>query len=159
MKNLIAISITMFFCMTAIAQDDNAKAGKIPVTSADYILLKNFLSLEKNNPGIFSPKINPHWNSKLYQQQYQQLLAINKKTTFYPEFTFDSRFVSHAIPARYGSQNYIWVSTQPEYKNLGEQVTSDVISGVVNGFLNANKKKRFNINNKQGYYTTTGLKY
>ena len=120
----------------------------------EYSLLKNFLSLQKNKPGVIMTGIKSSWNFKLYREQYQQALEINKKKEFYPVIIFDSRFVAQSIPVRYGSQNYMWVSTQPKYNSLGGQIASDVVGGILNS-----KKHWFNTNNKKGYYTPSGLKY
>ena len=163
MRKLIFIISFLQLSIQLAAQDSSlnntTQKSKDQNTYYNYALLRNFLLLEKTKPGVFSTRIKPQWNSKLYQDQYQQLLAINKKKEFYPELILDSRFVSHAMPTAYGSQNYMWVSTQPKYSSLGEEIASDVISGVVSGFLNPKKKQRFNTNNKKGYYTPAGLKY
>lgn len=155
MRQTIIILISILIYTTAFCQQDTVKIIDLSLRN---ILLKSSLIIEKKESGIFLTNIKPTWNSKRYKEQYDQLLAINKKTTFYPELILDNRYVSHAMPYRYGSQNYMWVSTMPVYKNIGEQITSDVMTGVIDGFLNSNKKQRFN-NNKKGYYTPVGLKY
>lgn len=154
MKKILLALVFLHTSIFLLAQDSSVNKTSV----SNYYLLKNFLSLQKINPGIFSTHIKPQWNSKLYQDQYQQLLAINKKKEFYPELILDTRFVSHAMPTRYSSQNYMWVSTQPSYRNIGEQIASDVIGGVIGGMLSS-KKHRFNTNSNTGYYTPIGLKY
>ncbi len=156
MKNITIILILLVQPIFVHAQNDSIQKQELKYN--DYNLLRNFLSQQKNNPGIFSTHIKVQWNSKLYQDQYEQLLAINKKKEFYPELLFDNRFISHSYPSRFGSQNYMWVSTQRQYNSIGEQIASDIISDVVGGMLKS-KKQRFNTRNKKGYYTPAGLKY
>ena len=156
MKNIAIIFILLIQGLFVHAQIDTIQ--KPELKKNDYNLLRNFLSLQKKNPGIFSTNIKVQWNSKLYQDQYEQLLAINKKKEFYPELLFDNRFISHSYPSRFGSQNYMWVSTQRQYNSIGEQIANDIISDVVGGMLNS-RKRRFNTSNKKGYYTPAGLKY
>jgi hypothetical protein len=159
MKYTITLIIFLLLYLYTIAQNDPANQDNKDNINAfsGYTLLKYFLRSEKNNPGIFSSRITPKWNSRLYKEQYRQLLSINKKKEFYPELIYDSRYISHAIPTRYSSQNYLWVSTRPKYENLGAEIASDVLSNVVSGFLSS-KKHRYSFNNK-GYYTPAGLKY
>ncbi|CAN5847180.1 hypothetical protein BH11BAC4_BH11BAC4_19030 [soil metagenome] len=158
MKSLLFLLLITVFSSTAFAQKDSSQVGSDRTLYTNYILLQNFLIKEKKDPGVFSTNIKPRWNSRLYQQQYQQLLAINKQKEFYPELIFNNRYVSHSMPYRYGSQNYMWVATERKYKNVGQQVASDVAGSVIDELLNS-KKQRFSSRNKKGYYTPVGLRY
>ena len=156
MKNSIIFLIAFLISTVVFAQHDTTNTSSI--SNNDYLLIRDFLRSAKDNPGIFSTNIKPHWNSKLFNDQYNQLLSIDKKKEFYPELLFDSRFAAQSIPTRYSSQNYIWVSTQHNYTNLGEQIVSDVTGNILSGLINS-KKQHFNVNNRKGYYTPAGLKY
>ena len=157
-KIILTISffhMAIFLIAQVTSPDTLTTKKKLNDAYYNYSLLKNFLSLQKNNnQGVTMTGIKTSWNSKIYREQYQQALAINKKKEFYPVIIFDSRFVAQSIPVRYGSQNYMWVPTQPKYNSLGGQIASDVVGGILNS-----KKHWFNTNNKKGYYTPSGLKY
>ena len=162
LKHFILFSTICICSLVVIAQHDTLHANK-PVSNINmaydsYNQLKQFLLSEKNNSGIYSLKIRYQWNSKLYNDLYNQQLEISKKKELYPTLGFDSRFISHSYVVRPGSQNYIWVSTQPDYKNLGEQIAGDIMSSVFTGIISSKKKQRFN-NSQKGYYTPAGKKY
>lgn len=116
-----------------------------------------FLRPKESNAGYLSLTAKPKWDAKLFNDEYNQLLAINRKKELYPILLTDNRFVSQAIPTRYGSQNYMWVSTQPQYKSFGEGIASDIICGFINS-----RTKKHGLNFKpaeKGYYTPVGIKY
>lgn len=155
MKNLIIVIMALFVSKSASCQDISGKENN---TYSSYILLQHFLHSAKNNPVVFSNIITPQWNSKLFNDQYNQLLWINKENVFYPVLVFDNRFVAQSIPMKYTSPNYMWISTQNN-KSFGEEVVGNIVSNIL-----SSKKHRFNVNNnnynkRSGYYTAVGIKY
>ncbi|MEO6489956.1 MAG: hypothetical protein ABIO04_08470 [Ferruginibacter sp.] len=147
MKIIISIILIIQFTITAVAQYSAENISPVQETPRlHYYTIEKFLSEQKKYKTIF--------DSRIFLDQYQSLLTINKKKEFYPVVVMDSRFISHSMPVSFGAQNYVWVS---KHENLVQQITGDIISGVASGLLNS-KHRYFNNNNK-GYYTPAGLKY
>lgn len=153
MKNMILVLLMFLFSIPLFSQDGPAKTFSNSNTYAGYMLMQHYLNSVKNHPGIFTTTIKPQWNSKLFNDHYNQLLQIDKEKKFYPPLVFNSSFVARGIPAKYAKPGYMWVSTQR--RSFGEEVASDIISSLL-----SSKKHRFNANkNQKGYYTAIGMKY
>lgn len=155
MKTTIIILFISLLSIPVFAQDNPAKTIDNTNTYTAYMLMQQFINSTKDHPGIFSTSIKPQWNSKIFNDQYNQLLDINKKKEFYPVLLFDNRFVAQSIPMKNGSPNYMWVTTQQKYKSFGEEIANDIITNMLTP-----KKYRSNSNqHRKGYYTAIGMKY
>jgi hypothetical protein len=155
MKKAIFVFMVILLSTNGFAQNDPAKTKIFP--NLNNKLSLNFLQPTEANHGFLSLSAKPKWDAKQFNDEYCQLLAFNKKKELYPLLLIDNRFVNQAMPTRYSSQNYIWVSTQPQYKSFGESIASDIISGFINS-----KTKKHGLNFKpaqKGYYTAAGIKY
>ena len=154
MKKVIFIFIVTLLSITGFSQNNPAKANSLPNLNKSII---NFLQPIETKPGFLSIRTKPKWDAKQFNDEYSQLLAINKQKELYPILLIDNRFVNQATPTRYSSQNYMWVSTQPQYRSFGESIAGDIVSGFINS-----KTKKHGLNFKpaeKGYYTPVGLKY
>lgn len=121
------------------------------VNDQRYMEMRDFLqAFKKDSSVVFHTNFQP----AEYQKQYQALLKLDKEKTFYPVLLYDTRFVSHALPAKAGSQPYIWVDNSSNYKNFKEQLISEISSSVINGVFGGKKRAVSN-----GYYTPAGLQY
>ena len=156
MKKVIFVFIVMHMSITGFSQNNPATTKSLPILNGRSTI--NFLQPIETKPGgLLSFRTKPKWDARQFNDEYNQLLAINKQKELYPILLIDNRFVNHATPARYGSQNYIWVSTQPQYSSFGESLASDIITGFINS-----KTKKHGLNFKpaeKGYYTPVGMKY
>ena len=155
MKNLILVFIAALLSITGFCQSDMGKIKDLP--SFNNRSTVNFLRPIPPNPGFLTLTNKPKWDAKCFNDEYNQLLIINKQKQLYPILLIDNRFVNQAAPARYSSQNYMWVSTQPQHQAFGETIANDIISSFVNS-----KTKKYGLNFKpaeKGYYTPVGRKY
>lgn len=155
MKKLVTFIIIIFYGITVFAQNDT-----IPKNVTDtYSQLKDFLSFQKTNPGSYSLKFTQQWNSRRYQEHFNQLLDIDKKKDFYPVLVYENRLVSQSASLRWDPQNHKWVSTQPVNSSLGGQIVSDVVGGVVEGLIRSKKYHYSAADNNRPRYTPSFLKF
>ncbi len=156
MRKIILIPVFLFISMFLVAQITTP--GNITVEKKDndayhdYSLLKNFLSMQKNNPGMFTTQTESGWNSKLYQQQFIHWYTTSRKKELAAVILIDSKSVIQTMPAGYDVKDLKWISPAKrysyrdsyQYKNLsfGEQVATDIIYNVASGLL-SKKKYRY----------------
>lgn len=156
MKKAVFIVIVILSSKTAFTQNSRLKAKSLP--NPNNRSVTNFLHPIETNQGFLSFQVKTGWDTKRFNDEYNRLLEINKQKELYPILLLDNRFVSQAIPARYSSQSFMWVSTELTYKNFGEELANDLISGFFRS--GRSKKHGLNFNNpRKGYYTPLGRKY
>ena len=175
MKYLVLVLVGSIFTIVANAQNDSININYQPtgiiIIYDDYTQLKHFLLSEKNNPESFLVNIKPHWNSKLYQEEFKQWYTISRKKELAPAILIDSRSLIQIMPNDFGVKDLMWISPakrysyrdSENYKKLpfGEQVATDIIYNVA-GDLIGKKKYHYRYSaaeNNKAYSTPSFLKF
>lgn len=142
MKKIITSLWLLFHAAACIAQIDTTQQKSIQA----YLELKNFLLNHKLNS---TSKILSEWNTKLYQEQFEQWYISSKKKEFAPFILVDSRSVIQTMPVSYDRSDLRWISPaiqysyhdSYEYQNLSfvQQVATDIIYNVGSNLIGKKK--------------------
>ncbi len=175
MKFIVIVLVWSLFSIVANAQNDSLNINYQPTGTKlidnDYIQMKHFLLSVKNDPDSCFVKINPKWNSKLYQKQFEQWYTINRKKELAPAMLINKSSVIQTMPTGYYIKDLKWVSpaklhdfrNSDWYQNLpfGKQVATDIMYNVASGLL-SKKKNRYRYSaaeNNKPYSTPSYLKF
>ncbi len=175
MKYIILVSVWSLFSIVANAQNDSININYQPtgtfVIDDDYKEMKHFLLTVKNDPGPYFVKIEHPWNSKLYQEEFEQWYTISSKKELAAAIIIDSRFVIQTMPTGYYVKDLRWISPSKrfdyhdsdQYKNsaFGEQVATDIIYNIASDLLIKKKyHSRYSAaENNKAYATPSFLKF
>lgn len=120
MKYIILVLVWSLFSIIANAQNNSININYPPtggtiVIDDDYKKMNHFLLSVKNDSDPYFVKLEHPWNSKLYQEQFEQWYTISSKKELVAAIMIDSRFVIQTMPTGYYVKDLRWISPSKRY--------------------------------------------